>query len=57
MKSKVIYRVKVFVTYIIIAMIVLFFSKDIISSFMIYNNLYGNYTKVFLEVTQSIEDY
>ncbi|WP_027629912.1 hypothetical protein [Ruminiclostridium cellobioparum] len=56
MKSNVIYRVKVFGTSIIIALIMLFFIMNIIFSYRSYSFLYSNYTRVFLEVTQSIEE-
>lgn len=56
MKSNVIYRVKVIGTNIIIALIMLSFVMNIIFSYRSYSFLYSNYTKVFLEVTQSIEE-
>jgi hypothetical protein len=55
MNTKKIYRVKVIGTYIIIGVLILFFTIFTIVDYRAYISLNNDYNKVFLEVTENFE--
>lgn len=50
------FKIKFFITWVICALIVIYFSVATLSDVIKYNRLYNNYKEVYFNVTQSLVD-